>query len=59
MAYAKKKGATILEAYPVDKAQSSHDTFLWFGAMTMFAAAGFEEVARRKPQRPVMRLRLK
>jgi hypothetical protein len=24
----------------------------------MFAAAGFEEVARRKPQRPVMRLRL-
>jgi len=59
MAYAKKKGATILEAYPVDKAQRSHDTFLWFGAMTMFAAAGFEEVARRKPQRPVMRLRLK
>jgi predicted GNAT family acetyltransferase len=58
MAYAKKKGATILEAYPVDKAQRSHDTFLWFGAMTMFAAAGFEEVARRKPQRPVMRLRL-
>jgi hypothetical protein len=31
---------------------------LWFGTASMFTAAGFEEVARRKPDRPVMRLEL-
>lgn len=56
--YARERGATLLEAYPVDKAARSPDEFLWFGAKSMFDAAGFEEVARRKPQRPVMRLRL-
>jgi catechol 2,3-dioxygenase-like lactoylglutathione lyase family enzyme len=41
-----------------DKPQRSHDGFIWNGAKSMFNAAGFEEVARRKPpQRPVMRLR--
>lgn len=36
--------------------QRSHDEFLWHGAKSMFDAAGFDEVARRKPQRPVVRL---
>lgn len=57
-AYARERGATLLEAYPVDKATRSTDEFLWFGAKAMFDAAGFKEVARRKPQRPVMRLDL-
>ena len=56
--YARQQGATLLEAYPVDKAERSHAEFIWFGAMTMFAKAGFVEVTRRRPQRPVMRLRL-
>jgi hypothetical protein len=30
---------------------------MWFGAKSMYDAAGFEEAARRKPQRPVVRLR--
>lgn len=55
--YAKKQGATLLEAYPVDKPDRSHDDFMWFGAKSMYDDAGFEEVARRKPQRPVVRLR--
>ena len=58
VAWAARRGAKLLEAYPVDKPQRSHDEFLWHGAKSMFDAAGFEEVARRKPQRPVVRLRL-
>ena len=55
--YAKQHGVTLLEAYPVDKSTRSNDEFMWFGAKSMFDAAGFEEVARRKPTRPVMRIR--
>ena len=58
IAYAKKRGVAVLEAYPVDKAKRSQDDFMWFGAKSMYDAAGFEEVARRKPARPVVRLRL-
>lgn len=58
IAWAARRGVKLLEAYPVDKPQRSHDEFLWHGAASMFSAAGFEEVARRKPQRPVVRLRL-
>jgi len=57
VAWAAKRGVKLLEAYPVDKPQRSHDEFLWHGAKSMFDAVGFEEVARRKPQRPVVRLR--
>jgi ribosomal protein S18 acetylase RimI-like enzyme len=56
--YAHRCGATLLEAYPVDKADPSHDESLWFGTKSMFDAAGFKEVARRKPQRPIVRLRV-
>ena len=57
IAYAKKRGVRLLEAYPVDKRGRSNDDTMWFGAKSMFDAAGFEEVARRKPNRPVVRLR--
>jgi ribosomal protein S18 acetylase RimI-like enzyme len=53
--YARSRGATLLEAYPVDKAQRSHPDFLWFGAKSMYDRAGFKEVARRKEHRPVVR----
>jgi len=56
IAWAASRGATLLEAYPVDKAQRSADDTMWFGTQSMFDAAGFAEVARRKPTRPVMRL---
>lgn len=55
--YAQQQGVSLLEAYPVDKPARSNDEFMWFGAKSMFDAAGFEEVARRKPTRPVMRIR--
>jgi GNAT superfamily N-acetyltransferase len=56
--YAKKHGAKLIEAYPVDRRSRSKDEFMWFGAKSMYDKAGFSEVARRKPQRPVVRLRL-
>lgn len=56
MDYARRRGAKVLEAYPVDAARRTHDEAMWFGAKSMFDDAGFVEVARRKPRRPVMRL---
>jgi ribosomal protein S18 acetylase RimI-like enzyme len=57
IAYAKERGATLLEAYPVDKPDRSSDDAMWFGAKSMYDAVGFEEVARRKANRPIVRIR--
>jgi ribosomal protein S18 acetylase RimI-like enzyme len=57
VAYAKKRGATLVEAYPVDKPARSNDEYMWFGAKSMYDNAGFKEVARRKPQRPIVRIK--
>lgn len=56
--YARLQGATVLEAYPVDRVEPSNAESMWFGAKTMYDQAGFREVARRKPERPVVRLEL-
>jgi GNAT superfamily N-acetyltransferase len=53
--HARSQRATVIEGYPVDKDEPSHPDFMWFGAKRIFDRAGFEEVARRKPTRPVMR----
>ena len=58
IAYARDHGATVIEAYPIDKADPSKDDAMWFGAKSMYDHAGFKEVARRKPTRPVVRLDL-
>jgi len=58
VAYCRKKKVKLVEAYPVDKAQRTADQNMWFGAKSMFDAAGFEEVARRRPERPIVRLRV-
>jgi len=57
IAYARERGVALLEAYPVDKPRRSADDSMWFGAKSMYDAAGFEEVARRKPTRPIVRIR--
>ena len=59
IAYARKHGATLIEAYPVAKRGRSSDDAMWFGAKSMYDRAGFEEVARRKPARPVVRLKVR
>ena len=58
VAYCRKKKVKLVEAYPVDKAERTADQNMWFGAKSMFDAAGFDEVARRKPERPIVRLKL-
>ena len=59
IAWAKKQRVTLLEAYPCDKPRRSVDDCMWFGAKAMFDRAGFVEVARRKPLRPVVRKSLR
>jgi len=59
IAYARQHGAKLIEAYPVDKLVRSHDDAMWFGPKSMYDRAGFKEVARRKPTRPVVRLKLR
>ena len=56
--YAARSGVRLLEAYPVDKREPSATQAPWFGSKSMFDEAGFQEVARRKPARPIVRLNL-
>jgi GNAT superfamily N-acetyltransferase len=48
-------GAPALEAYPVDTTAPGHTENLFPGIASAFADRGFEVVARRKPDRPIMR----
>jgi GNAT superfamily N-acetyltransferase len=55
--YARQGGAQIVEGYPKDPAAGSvsPDVFIFNGLLSTFRKAGFVEVARRSPTRPVMR----
>jgi GNAT superfamily N-acetyltransferase len=55
VAVAAAAGAPALEAYPVDTAEPAHTGNLFPGVASVFARHGFQVVARRKPDRPVMR----
>jgi GNAT superfamily N-acetyltransferase len=48
-------GAPALEAYPVDTTVPGHTRNLFLGVASVFAQHGFQVVARRRPDRPVMR----
>jgi GNAT superfamily N-acetyltransferase len=53
--WARDQGVRMLEAYPVDKPERSHDDFMFFGSRGLYERAGFREVVRRSPTRLVMR----
>ena len=53
--FAAQAGATIVEAYPMDKSVGKGASNAFTGVASSFAAAGFTEVARRSPTRPIMR----
>jgi GNAT superfamily N-acetyltransferase len=57
--FARDNGVRMLEAYPVDKPERSHDDFMFFGSRSLYEQAGFTEVVRRSPTRVVMRRRLR
>lgn len=52
---ARNRDVRLLEAYPVDKPERSHDDFMFFGSRSLYERAGFREVVRRSPTRVVMR----
>jgi GNAT superfamily N-acetyltransferase len=57
--FAAQHGAAILEGYPHAKAAGRMpDLFAWTGIASAFARAGFVEVARRSPGRPIVRIDL-
>jgi len=57
--FAADHGAASVEGYPQDTAGAKkHANEMFVGSMSMFREAGFEEVARRSAQRPIMRRQL-
>jgi GNAT superfamily N-acetyltransferase len=57
--YARSQGARLVEAYPVDAKGEKDPDVMFFGAKSMYDRAGFREVARRRPTRPVVRKALR
>lgn len=58
VAHARDSGARVLEACPMDVAKQAKSVGLFVGSSRVFEKAGFEQVALRKPGRPLMRLGL-
>jgi predicted GNAT family acetyltransferase len=56
VAFAKRNGARTLEACPWDAAARKPTAMgLYVGSLSLFAAAGFKELVRRAPHRPLVR----
>ncbi|MCS7217201.1 MAG: GNAT family N-acetyltransferase [Candidatus Bipolaricaulota bacterium] len=53
VAFAAEQGARVLEGYPWDRGPGGPPTYM--GPLSTFLKAGFVEVARRHPQRPILR----
>jgi GNAT superfamily N-acetyltransferase len=56
--FAHKQGGAVLDGHPVDVARLSRrpsPAAVFTGTMSMFTAAGFHEIGRTYPSRPVMR----
>jgi len=52
----KSKGVKIIEGYPVEPySENMPAAFAWTGFPTAYIKAGFKEVERRSPSRPIMR----
>ena len=57
--FAKSQGARVVEAYPIDTVNGGYpDPYAYTGILSAFKEAGFSEVARRSPKRPIMRIRI-
>jgi GNAT superfamily N-acetyltransferase len=49
------QGGKIVEGYPVDASSDMPAPFVYTGTASAFLQAGFQEVARRTPTRPIFR----
>lgn len=56
--YAKSCGAQIVEGYPVETKDEAPPVFIFTGTASAFAQAGFKEVARPSPTRPIFRFQV-
>jgi GNAT superfamily N-acetyltransferase len=55
-AHAARLGARAIEGYPnVNRAERQPAAFVWTGFESTFRSAGFAEIARRSPMRPILR----
>lgn len=57
--WAARNGARVLDACPVDAPACRPASALYHGLAEAFRERGFEELARRRPDRPLMRLALR
>ena len=57
--YVKEQGGKIVEGYPVDVKKEEPPPFVFTGTASAFKQAGFEEVARNSPARPIFRYLIK
>jgi GNAT superfamily N-acetyltransferase len=55
VAFARARGAKIVEGYPHETKKTTADAFVYAGLFSAFRKAGFKEVARRSETRPIMR----
>jgi len=53
--YALAQGAKVVEGYPKDPSRRLSGVSAYMGLRSMFQGAGFVEVLRRSPDRPIMR----
>jgi GNAT superfamily N-acetyltransferase len=53
--HVKAHGGKILEGYPVDAKKAEPAPFIFTGTASAFRKAGFREVARNSPTRPIFR----
>jgi GNAT superfamily N-acetyltransferase len=53
--HVKKQGGKIVEGYPVDAQKDMPAPFIYTGTVSAFQQAGFQEVGRRSPMRPIFR----
>lgn len=55
IAFARERGARLVEACPMDLSKDSRSLGLFVGSARVFEKAGFERMAERRPGRPLMR----
>jgi GNAT superfamily N-acetyltransferase len=53
--HVQQRGGTIVEGYPVEAKEDRPAPFIYTGTASAFLQAGFQEVARRAPTRPIFR----
>lgn len=56
--FAASKGATLLEAYPIEVSGKASSSSLYYGVADTFRQCGFVEVARRSETQVIMRLKV-